>query len=68
VPQDKRNITGLTLGISEKTYLKLCEEIQQFRSKIVRIAEQDGEADRTYQLLFNFFPITNTAIKVKGDL
>jgi uncharacterized protein (TIGR02147 family) len=68
VPLDKRNITGLTLGISEKTYLKLCEEIRQFRSKIVRIAEQDEEADRTYQLTFHLFPITNTAIKVKGDL
>jgi len=68
VPLDKRNITGLTLGISEKTYLTLCEEIRQFRSKIVRIVEQDEEADRTYQLTFHLFPITNTAIKVKGDL
>lgn len=68
VPLDKRNITGLTLGISKKTYLKLCEEIQQFRSKIVRIAEQDEEADRTYQLNFHLFPITNTAIKVKENL
>jgi len=68
VPLDKRNITGLTLGISGKTYLKLCEEIRQFRSKIVRIAEQDEEADRTYQLTFHLFPITSTAIKVKEDL
>ena len=68
VPMGKRNITGLTLGISEKTYLNLCEEIRQFRSKIVRIAEQDEEADRTYQLIFNLFPITNTDIKQKGDL
>jgi uncharacterized protein (TIGR02147 family) len=68
VPLDKRNITGLTLGISEKTYLKLCEEIRQFRSKIVRIVEQDEEADRTYQLIFNLFPITNTAIKVKENI
>jgi uncharacterized protein (TIGR02147 family) len=67
-PIDKRNITGLTLGISEKTYLKLCEEIRQFRSKIVRIVEQDEEADRTYQLTFNLFPITSTDIKVKEDL
>jgi uncharacterized protein (TIGR02147 family) len=68
LPVDKRNITGLTLGISEKTYLKICEEIQEFRSRIVQIAQQDEEADRTYQMNFHLFPITNTAIKAKGDL
>lgn len=68
LPGTKRNITGLTLGISEKTYHKICEEIQQFRSKIVQIAEQDEEADRTYQLNFHLFPITNTDIKRKEDL
>jgi uncharacterized protein (TIGR02147 family) len=68
LPVDKRNITGLTLGISEKTYLKLCEEIQAFRSRIVQIAQQDEDADRTYQMNFHLFPITNTAIKAKGDL
>lgn len=68
LPLDKRNITGLTLGISEKTYFQISEEIQQFRSKIVRIAGQDEKADRTYQLNFHLFPITNTAIKAKGDV
>jgi uncharacterized protein (TIGR02147 family) len=66
LPHDKRNVTGLTLGISERTHLKICEEIQEFRSKIVRIAEQDEEADRTYHLGFHLFPMTNTDIK--GDL
>jgi uncharacterized protein (TIGR02147 family) len=68
LPGSKRNITGLTLGISEKTYRKICEEIQSFRSTIVQIAQQDEEADRTYQLNFHLYPITNTDIKRKGDL
>ncbi len=68
LPADKRNITGLTLGISEKTYRKICDEIREFRSKIIMIAEEDKEADRTYQLNFHFYPITNTNIKHKGDL
>jgi uncharacterized protein (TIGR02147 family) len=65
--QDKRNITGLTIGISEATYFKVCEEIQDFRAKIVKIVEQDENADRTYQLNFHLFPITSTAIKAKGE-
>jgi uncharacterized protein (TIGR02147 family) len=66
LPVNKRNITGLTLGISEKSYFKICEEIQAFRAKIIQSVQQDDESDRTYQLNFHFFPITNTAIKVRG--
>jgi uncharacterized protein (TIGR02147 family) len=51
-----RNMTGLTLGISEKTFGKVCGEIQAFQEKIMGIAEADGAADRVYQLNFQFFP------------
>jgi uncharacterized protein (TIGR02147 family) len=67
IPADKRNITGLTLGLSEKTYKHICEEIARFRSTIVKIVEQDEEADRTYQLNFHFFPITSTELKLRGN-
>ena len=68
LPQDKRNVSGLTLGISEQTYNRLSEEIQQFRQKIIQIVEQDQNADRTYQLVFHLFPVTNTNIKPVEDL
>jgi uncharacterized protein (TIGR02147 family) len=58
VPMEKRNITGLTLGVSERTYQKVCDEIKDFRAKIVNIAQDDLEADRAYQLNFHFFPVT----------
>ncbi len=63
LPKAKRNITGLTVGVSEDTYKRICEEIKAFRSRIVQMVDQDKEADRTYQLNFHFFPITNTDIK-----
>nr|AEI30281.1 hypothetical protein LDC_03685 [uncultured microorganism] len=65
LPSGKRNISGLTLGLSEKTYNKICDEIQSFRSKVVKMVEADHEADRTYHLNFHFFPVTNTDIKNK---
>jgi uncharacterized protein (TIGR02147 family) len=58
VPKDRRNITGLTLGISELTYLRICEELKEFRARIVNIVQDDQEADRAYQLNFHFFPVT----------
>jgi uncharacterized protein (TIGR02147 family) len=61
LPRDKRNITGLTLGISETMYKNICEEIRAFREKIVSLVQDDKAADRTYQLNFHFFPITNVS-------
>ncbi len=59
LPKSKRNITGITLGISKKTYTRICEEIAQFRSRIIDLADSDEGADRVYQLNFHFFPISN---------
>jgi uncharacterized protein (TIGR02147 family) len=58
-PLEKRNMTGLTLGISEKTYERICKEIEVFQEKIMGIAEVDETADRVYQLSFHLFPTSN---------
>jgi uncharacterized protein (TIGR02147 family) len=66
LPIDKRNIAGLTVGISEKTYFRICDEIQEFRHKIAQLARHDTGADRTYQLNFHLFPITVPGEKSGG--
>ena len=57
IPKDKRNITALTLGISEQTYREICGELQDFRLKLLEKAEKDKDADSVYQLNFQFFPV-----------
>lgn len=59
LPHEKRNISGLTLGISENAYRRICEEISQFQEKLMKIADDDEKADRVYRLNFHFFPISN---------
>ena len=59
-PSNKRNITGLTLGISEQTYKRICEEIQQFQQNIMNLANSDEQADRVYQFNFHLFPISDS--------
>lgn len=58
LPKTQRNVTGLTLGISRKSYEKICEEILEFQEKIMDIANNDEEADRVYQFNFHLFPIS----------
>jgi uncharacterized protein (TIGR02147 family) len=62
VPGTKRNMTGLTIGISERAYAAICGELRELRQRIVRLVEQDPEADRTYQLNLHLFPLTRTDI------
>ncbi|MFH1761842.1 MAG: TIGR02147 family protein [bacterium] len=60
----KRNISGMTLGISEKTYNMICNEIRMFQFKLAKLAEFDEEADRVYQLNFHLFPLSEPDINI----
>jgi uncharacterized protein (TIGR02147 family) len=55
---DKRNIQGLTMGISEDTYKKVVDRIIGFRQEIADLAGQDSGPDRVYQLNFHLFPLS----------
>jgi uncharacterized protein (TIGR02147 family) len=58
LPKNARNVSGLTLGISEGTYHTLCEEIGAFRKRVLQIAGADKNGDRVYQMNFHFFPMS----------
>lgn len=59
LPKNRRNFSGLTLGISYETYEKICRELETFQEKIMSIAERDEHSDNVYQLNFHLFPVTN---------
>jgi len=65
IPGNKRNITGLTVGISEATYINICSEIDALRAKIISMSEQDACSDRTYHLNFHLFPLSKAALHPK---
>jgi len=58
LPRDVRNISGLTLGISQKAYEKTCEAILDCQEKILAIAEKDTDSDRVIQVNFHLFPVS----------
>lgn len=63
VTKDKRDFSGMTLGISQKLYNEICEDILNLRQKILQKTESDIKADAVYQLNFQFFPVSNTEIE-----
>ena len=49
-PPTMRNISGLTLGISQAGYEKIVERMSAFRKEIAQIANEDKDADKVHQM------------------
>jgi uncharacterized protein (TIGR02147 family) len=56
-PKEERDISALTLGIGEEDFHRIKARIQAFRKEIMEMAQAASEADRVYQLNFQFFPV-----------
>jgi uncharacterized protein (TIGR02147 family) len=57
VPRNKRDISGITIGMSVELATKIKEKIQNFRKEVVEMASQTTDADAIYQLNFQLFPL-----------
>jgi uncharacterized protein (TIGR02147 family) len=56
----ERNVSAVTVSISEDAFQKIADEISTFRKRILEIAEQSNDPDRVYQLNIQFFPFTKS--------
>lgn len=61
-PQE-RDISTLTLRLSDAMIKQMKNEIQLFRKKLLRMAQSDTDQQRIYQCNINFFPVS----KQKGE-
>ncbi|HEX2958797.1 MAG TPA: TIGR02147 family protein [Chitinispirillaceae bacterium] len=57
-PADQRDISGVTMSVSQKGFDKIKSEIQAFRKKIISIAENDSDEDRVVQFNMQLFPLS----------
>ena len=60
LPFAERNMTGLTVGISPKTYKRIIYEISEFHKKIASIVTDDMESSRVYRLNLQLFPLSKS--------
>ena len=57
-PPSERDIQTVTVGVSEEGYRQIKQEIQEFIYRVVRIADEDKNADRVYNINTHFFPMS----------
>lgn len=58
VPSTERNVSSVTLGISEASYKKIVKCINEFRKKISMIANEDEDGGRVFQMNIQIFPLS----------
>jgi len=57
-PREERNLSWVTLSVSEESRIEVIEEIRSFRKKLLEIAARDPKPTRVHQLNLHFFPLT----------
>jgi uncharacterized protein (TIGR02147 family) len=62
VPPQKREISGLTMGISEECIERIKQRIRMFKEEIISmIVDDKNESRSVYQMNVQFFPLIKTA-------
>lgn len=56
-PKTQRNVSGVTVGISQGTYQEIVKEIGLFRKKILGMAKKDLKPTNVFQLGVQLFPL-----------
>jgi uncharacterized protein (TIGR02147 family) len=59
-PREKREISTLTLSLSEEGFREVTEAVAGFRKKLLEIAHNDRSVNGVYQINFQAFPVTRT--------
>ena len=68
VPPEWREITGITMGLSQQSYTKVLGALDSCRKKILDIVVKEENVDRVYRLNLQMFPMTTIeSDKVNDD-
>jgi uncharacterized protein (TIGR02147 family) len=59
-----RDITSVTLGVSEETRNAIIERLAELRRELLELAEQDSSTEQVVQVNFQVFPLSRV---VKGN-
>jgi uncharacterized protein (TIGR02147 family) len=58
MPREERNLSTLTMTLSNEAIQRVNQEIGEFRRRILAIAEADSQESEVYHMGIQFFPMT----------
>lgn len=66
-PTTERDIQSLTVGISKDGFRLIKQEMQEFISRVVRIVDEDKNADQVYNVNVHLFPMSVPQANKESD-
>lgn len=75
IPKEERDISAVTVTLSEEGFAALREELKELRRKMVQLSENEnrkfwqgveGDSRRVYQAVLELFPVSNTRGSKEG--
>ncbi len=67
LPVDKRHFSGVTMGLSNESYRKIENVLDECRRKIIAIAAEDKDVDQVYRLNLQLFPLSKKVKERKNE-
>ncbi|HXK20224.1 MAG TPA: DUF4423 domain-containing protein, partial [Polyangiaceae bacterium] len=61
LPRDERDISSVTLSVTEATLVLLKQRVREFRQELLQLAELESAPERVVQLNFQIFPLSRRA-------
>jgi uncharacterized protein (TIGR02147 family) len=67
IDNTRRNVSGVTMGVTKECYEVLCAEIEAFKDRVASIVDNSGSSDRVYQLNLQLFPVGCSPVQEKAS-
>lgn len=64
---EERNVTGVTIGVNREAYLRIVDELNACRKRIMDIACEYENLDQVYRLNLQLFPLTKNVSEVENE-
>ena len=67
LPVDERHFSGVTMGLSRRSYERIASLIDEFRRQVIAVAAEDRDIDQVYRLNLQLFPLSMKVKECKNE-
>lgn len=67
MPKEERNMSGVTLGLTERSRVRIEQELTTFRHRVMSIAAEDDKTEQVFRLNLQFFPLSEKINREKDE-
>jgi len=66
-PKDQRNISTMTIGTTQKGFIKIQKLISQLQNEIVSIVEQESKIEQVFNLNVQLYPVSKSFRRIGNE-